>query len=825
MAEYDFKRIEEHWQREWAAADAFAAKTPTERENKAYVLVQFPYPSGELHMGHLRAYAIGDVVARYRRLQDRNVLNPMGWDAFGLPAEQSAIDHGVHPRALTEQAIVNYRRQLMSAGISYDWNREVDTSSPEYYRWTQWLFLKLYELGLVYKKLAPVNWCPNHGVLANEEAADGTCWRCDAPVIRRNLSQWFVRTTEFAEELLAGLEEMEGWPENFKAMQRNWIGRSEGTRITFEIPALGEQVEVFTTRADTLFGVTFVSIAPEHPLADRLAEAGGTADELKAFREQVAKQTTIERSTDERDKVGLNLGVTAKHPLTGAEVAIFAADYVLMEYGTGIVMGVPAHDTRDFAFAHKYGISIVRVINNEDGTESELPFTDYGMMVNSGDYDGMASRDGIRRLNADLSARGKGGGTIQYKLRDWLVSRQRYWGVPIPMVSCGKCGHVPVPYEELPVLLPEAVEFSGETDARLATNREFIETKCPKCGGPAEREADTMSTFVCSSWYYLRYTDPHNATAPFDSEVCNAWMPVDNYIGGKEHVVGHMLYSRFICHSLHRAGLINFTEPFLRYFSQGILYKDGAKMSKSRGNVVSIDHFLERYGADTGRMISLFWGPPERDVEWQEGGVEGCFRFLKRLHAFYTEVWPQVAGAGEHDSSDESAGAKAILHARHLAVKDITESMDAWRLNTVVSSLMVFLNQLTEAWEGMDESRRADANLRALMAEALVTLAVMLSPIAPHLAEELWHLFGQKDFVMHSRWPKYDESFLAQDEVEYGISVNGKPRSRIVLPVDMLDDEVQACALADEKVIPHIEGKKVVKVIVIRGRLVNIVVK
>ena len=825
MAEYDFKRIEEHWQREWAAADAFAAKTPHSRENKAYVLVMFPYPSGELHMGHLRNYTIGDVVARYRRLQGYNVLNPMGWDAFGLPAEQSAIDQGIHPRTLTEKAIANYRRQLMSAGISYDWNREVDTSSPEYYRWTQWIFLKLHEMGLVYKKLAPVNWCPNHGVLANEEAADGTCWRCDAPVIRRNLSQWFVRTTEFAEELLAGLEELKGWPENFKAMQRNWIGRSEGTRITFEIPALGEKVEVFTTRADTLFGVTFVSIAPEHPLAGRLAEAGGTTAALKAFREQVAKQTTIERSADERDKEGLNLGVTAKHPLTGAEVAIFAADYVLMEYGTGIVMGVPAHDTRDFAFARKYGIPIVRVINNPDGTESELPFTGYGVMVNSGGYDGMASRDGIRRLNAELSAHGKGGGTIQYKLRDWLVSRQRYWGVPIPMVNCEKCGHVPVPYDELPVLLPEEVEFSGETDARLATNRDFIETKCPKCGGPAEREADTMSTFVCSSWYYLRYTDPHNDSAPFDPDVCNAWMPVDNYIGGKEHVVGHMLYSRFICHSLHRAGLINFTEPFLRYFSQGILYKDGAKMSKSRGNVVSIDHFLERYGADTGRMISLFWGPPERDVEWQEGGVEGCFRFLKRLHAFYTEVWPQVAGAGAPNNADESPEAKAILQARHKAVRDITESMDAWRLNTVVSSLMVFLNQLTEAWEGMDASRRADGNLRALMADALLAFAVMLSPVAPHVAEELWHFSGQQGFVMHSRWPAYDERHLALDEVEYGISVNGKPRSRITVPVDTPDEEVQARALADGKILPHLEGKQVVKVIVIRGRLVNIVVK
>ncbi|OGK11513.1 MAG: leucine--tRNA ligase [Candidatus Riflebacteria bacterium RBG_13_59_9] len=825
MAEYDFRRIEKQWQHEWTQKKAFAAGTPVDPEDKAYVLVMFPYPSGDLHMGHLRNYTIGDVVARYRRLQGKNVLNPMGWDAFGLPAEQSAIDQGIHPRELTDVAVANYRRQLMSAGISYDWDREVNTSSPEYYRWTQWLFLKLYAMGLVYKRDAPVNWCQEHGVLANEEAADGTCWRCGKPVVRRNLSQWFICTTEFVEELLAGIGDLVGWPDNFRTMQRNWIGRSEGTRVHFQIPSIEETVDVFTTRADTLFGVTFLSIAPEHPLAERLAEAGGTTSELAALRERVARQTAIERGAEEREKEGVNLGVSARHPLTGEEAAIFAADYVLMEYGTGIVMGVPGHDTRDYAFAQKYAIPITRVIKEADGSEPELPFTGYGVMADSGKYSGLTSNEGIAQLNEDLAEMAMGGSTVQYKLRDWLVSRQRYWGVPIPLISCASCGYVPVPYAELPVLLPEKVQFSGETDARLATNREFIETTCPKCGGAAEREADTMSTFVCSSWYYLRFTDPHNNNAPFDPDTCNAWMPVDNYVGGKEHVVGHMLYSRFICHALSRAGMLSFREPIKRYFSQGILYKDGAKMSKSRGNVVSIDHFIDRYGADTARMISLFWGPPERDVEWQEGGVGGCFRFLKRLHSFFLEIWPMVADSGEPDLSDTDDDARRILNITHAGIHNITVGMDDWHLNTVVSSLMVFFNSLSEFWQRLAEERKQEKNVRALMRSALIAYVRMLSPIAPHVAEEFWRAAGQGGFVMHSRWPAYDERFLAVSEIEYGVSVNGKPRSRVMVPVDTTDAELEKLALADEKVEQHIAGKKVVKVIVVRDRLVNIVVK
>ncbi|OPX23043.1 MAG: leucine--tRNA ligase [Planctomycetales bacterium 4484_113] len=825
MKQYDFKQMEKRWQRKWAEARAFAAQDFATDRKKAYVLVMFPYPSGDIHMGHLRNYAIGDVVARYRRMQGYNVLNPMGFDAFGLPAEQAAIDRGVHPREWTNQAVSTYRRQLIAAGISYDWDRMVNTSEPAYYRWTQWLFLKLYELGLVYKKDSPVNWCPEHGVLANEEAADGTCWRCGRPVVRRQLSQWFVRTTAFAEDLLAGLDELPGWPERIRLMQRNWIGRSEGTGVIFEIPALTESIEVFTTRADTLFGVTFVSIAPEHPLAERLADIGGTREDLAEFREKVMRQTSIDRSAEEREKEGLDLGVTALHPLTGREIPILAADYVLMEYGTGVVMGVPAHDTRDFAFAKKYGLDIVRVIEPLDAEDDILPYTGYGVMVNSGDLDGKSSSEGIALLNQRLAGAQLGGPKVQYKLRDWLVSRQRYWGVPIPLVHCEKCGWQPVPEEDLPVLLPEEVTFSAGDTARLANNPKFVSAICPRCGGPANRETDTLSTFMDSAWYYLRFCDPHNDRAPFDGSKIEYWMPVDNYIGGKEHTVGHMLYSRFVCHSLHRAGIIKFKEPFRNFFSQGILYKDGAKMSKSRGNVVSVDHFLEHYGADTARMISLFWGPPDRDVEWQEGGVEGCARFIKRAYGFFAEVWQQVSDAPQPPDQVKSQTAREILRIRHLAVKDITASMDEWHFNTTVSSLMIFLNQLTEVWQEAPAEVQQDNENRALMKEALLALVKLLSPMAPHLAEELWALADQEGFVMHAAWPTYDERHLKQKEIEYGITVNGKLRGRITLPATVTENRARDAALADERIRKQLKGRKVMRVIVVPGRVINIVAK
>ena len=825
MNGHDFKEVEQRWQQKWADARAFAAEDFARDRKKAYVLVMFPYPSGDIHMGHLRNYAIGDVVARYRRMQGCNVLNPMGFDAFGLPAEQAAIDRGVHPRDWTNEAITTYRRQLVATGISYDWERMVNTSEPEYYRWTQWLFLKLYELGLVYKKDSPVNWCPEHGVLADEEAADGTCWRCEQPVVRRELSQWFVRTTAFAEELLAGLEQLPGWPERIKAMQRNWIGRSEGTSIAFEIPALDEQVEVFTTRADTLFGVTFMTIAPEHPLAERLADAGGTRAQLLEFREKVMRQTSIDRSAQEREKEGLDLGVMARHPLTGDDIPILAADYVLMEYGTGVVMGVPAHDTRDYAFAKKYGLEIVRVIEPTDEEDDALPYTGYGVMVNSGDFDGKSSAEGIGLLNRRLAGLRRGGARVQYKLRDWLVSRQRYWGVPIPLVHCEKCGWQPVPAEDLPVLLPEEVAFSAGDTARLANSPEFVNTTCPECGAPASRETDTLSTFMDSAWYYLRYCDPANDRAAFEPGKVGYWMPVDDYIGGKEHTVGHMLYSRFVCHALYRAGVIVFKEPFTSFFSQGILYKDGAKMSKSRGNVVSVDHFLERYGADTARMISLFWGPADRDVEWQEGGVEGCARFLKRLYNFFAEVWPQVADSVQVPQEAKDGLTRELLRVKHLAVRDVTANMNGWRFNTTVSSLMTFLNQLSETWEEASGSARKDNEHRALMRDALLTIIRLLSPISPHLAEELWSLAGQEGFVMHASWPECDLRYIEEEQIEYGVTVNGKLRSRIALPAGTPEEEVRKAALADEKLRKHVEGRQVLRVVVVPGRVVNIVVK
>jgi len=823
MEEYDFAEIERKWQKRWRDAKAFSAKDFDPDRKKAYVLVMFPYPSGDIHMGHLRNYTIGDVIARYRRMQGYNVLNPMGFDAFGLPAEQAAIDRGVHPRDWTNDAIQTYRRQLERAGFSYDWDRLINTSHPSYYKFTQWLFLKLYELGLVYRKESPVNFCGEHGVLADEEAPEGRCWRCDNPVQKKMLPQWFIRTTAFAEELLSGLKELVEWPERVRVMQTNWIGRSFGTRVKFEIPKLKKSVDVFTTRVDTLFGVTFLTFAPEHELTAELARFAGKQGELEGFLDKLNSVTVIERSAEEREKEGIYLGVNAVHPLTGQEIPIWTADYVLMEYGTGVVMGVPAHDKRDFLFAKKYGLPIKEVIKPEDGASGELPFTGYGVLTNSGEFSEKTSELAIQQLNSFLQEKGLGGAEVQYKMRDWLVSRQRYWGAPIPMVWCDDCGAVPEKYENLPVLLPESVEFTATLSGRLATNPEFVRAKCPNCGKSARRETDTMSTFLDSAWYFLRYCDPHNEDEPFRKDLVNYWMPVDDYIGGIEHAVGHVLYSRFICHALNKAGILNFREPFTRLFTQGMLYKDGAKMSKSRGNVVSVDHFLERYGADTARMISLFWGPPERDVEWQEGGVEGCFRFLKRLHAFFKKVWDEVKDSNEIVSEPWDPIEEELLNAIHTGIQDVTETMDNWRLNTTVSSLMIIFNRISETWDSFMGKQKTNKRYQWLVKEGLINLVKLLSPICPHLAEELWEYAGMKGFVMNASWPTWDERFLVKGSVEYGISINGKLRAKITVPIDADQAKVRETALSEPRIKALLEGKTILNVIVVPGRLVNIV--
>lgn len=823
MLEYDFTQIERKWQKKWADAQAFRAVDFHPEKPKGYVLVMFPYPSGDLHMGHLRNYAIGDAVARYYFMTGHNVLNPMGFDAFGLPAEQAAIRRGIHPRDWTEEAIKTYRRQLEQAGFCYDWDRLVNTSTPHYYKFTQWIFLKLYELGLVYRKEAPVNFCEEHGVLADEEAPNGKCWQCDREVDRKMLSQWFIRTTEFADELLLGLNELEGWPERVKVMQANWIGRKVGTAINFEIPCIGKSVEVFTTRIDTIFGVTFLVIAPEHKLAEEIAKVSGKLDELSSFRKRLLRVPVVERSAEEREKEGIFLDAFALHPLTGAQLPIWAADYVLMEYGTGVVMGVPAHDTRDFQFAKKYELPILEVVKPSEVQSSELPFTDFGVMTNSDKFTGMKSEDGIKALNQYLEEKGLGGPKVQYRMRDWLVSRQRYWGVPIPMVWCDTCGPVPEKYENLPVLLPENVEFTATMTGRLATNEDFVRTTCPNCGKPARRETDTMSTFVDSAWYFLRYCDPKNENEPFRKELVDYWMPVDEYIGGIEHAVGHLLYARFMCHALNRAGMISFKEPFKRLFTQGMLYKDGAKMSKSKGNVVSVDLFLQKYGADTARMISLFWGPPERDVEWQEGGVDGCFRFLKRLYSFFTSVFPEVKDSPLIDMETLDDICKDLLYIIHSGINDVTEDMNSWHFNTAISSLMVLFNQLSDRWATLTERQKSSPNVRAIFKEGLLTLIKLLSPISPHISEELWEFAGQEGFIMHASWPVADKRFLAKSCVEYGICINGKPRSEMSVPVDATDEQIRELALSQPKIKSLIARKSVIRVIVVPGRLVNIV--
>ncbi len=829
MIEYDSAKIEAKWQRRWAQANAFCAKDFDAERKKRYVLVMFPYPSGDLHMGHLRNYTIGDVVARYYRMLGYNVLNPMGFDAFGLPAEQAAIDRQVHPRDWTNEAIKTHKRQLEQAGFSYDWARMVNTSSPDYYKFTQWIFLKLFEMGLVYRREAPVNWCEEHGVLADEEAPEGRCWRCGEIVHAKMLSQWFIKTTEFADELLRGIEALNEWPERVRVMQRNWIGRSMGTEVKFYIPAINKSVEVFTTRADTLFGVTFLAFAPEHNLAEELAKIGGKLDEFTSFREAVNKVSTIERFAEEKEKSGIYLGLNAVHPLTGEEIPLYCADYVLMEYGTGVVMGVPAHDTRDFLFAKKYELPIIKVIErNEDSSnegEAELPYTGYGVMVNSNEFSGKKSEEGIRELNTLIESKGLGGAKVQYRMRDWLVSRQRYWGVPIPIVWCDNCGAVPEKYDNLPVILPENVEFTATPSGRLATNPDFVRTVCPNCGRSAKRETDTMSTFVDSAWYFLRYCDPKSEKEPFRKELVDYWMPVDEYIGGIEHAVGHLLYSRFICYALNRAGVISFKEPFRRLFTQGMLYKDGAKMSKSKGNVVSVDHFLQKYGSDTARMISLFWGPPERDVEWQEGGVEGCFRFIKRLFNFFVSTWDYVKDATSVNLENPSDQEKEFLHIIHSGIYDVTETLNNWHFNTTVSSLMILFNRLSDAWGKLSDKQKGLMSLRFLLKEALLTLLKLLSPISPHVAEELWEFSGQSGFVMHAEWPKYDERFLKRAEIEYGISINGKPRSTITVQLGTDLEDVRRLALEEPKVKSLVAGKKVIRVIVVPDRLVNIVVR
>jgi len=823
MQGYNPAAIEEKWQRFWAENNYYRSEVDDSRP-KYYVLEMFPYPSGKLHMGHMRVYSIGDVLARYLRMRGYNVIHPMGWDAFGLPAENAAIDNRVSPAEWTFKNIAHMKAQQNRLGVSYDWEREVTTCLPDYYRWTQWLFLLMYKRGLAYKKKAAVNWCPGcETVLANEQVEGGRCWRCASEVEPKELDQWFLRITDYAERLLNDLSLLEGWPERVKIMQQNWIGRSEGAEIVFKLQDFpGEEIRVFTTRPDTLYGVTYMVLAPEHPLVKLLVAGTDREQEVMEFVDRIKRESEIERTSEDSPKIGLFTGRYAVNPVNGEAVPILVGNYVIMGYGTGAVMGVPAHDQRDFLFARKYNLPVRVVIQppGEDlhGDTMIEAYIGEGIMVNSGPFNGLPNTEGMKQITNYLKERGAGDFKVTYRLRDWLISRQRYWGAPIPIVYCDRCGTVAVPEDQLPVELPLKVELSGDRVPGLDHYESFVKTICPECGGPARRETDTMDTFICSSWYFLRYTDPQNEQAAFDPRRANYWMPVDQYIGGIEHAVLHLLYARFFTKVLHDAGLLEAVEPFTRLLAQGMVYKDGAKMSKSKGNVVSPDEIVARYGADTGRLFILFAAPPEKDLDWSDQGVEGCHRFLRRVWRLVEEV------AGQKEWSDSPAGPaeEALARAAHAAVKKVTEDIEQrFNFNTAISAIMELVNAIYT----YRQEKAPAAQHRATLCEVMDKLILVLAPFAPHLAEEAWQMLGHNPSVHCQTWPSFNPAMLQRQEVEVVIQVNGKVRGRVTVPAGLSEEDLLARARENERIAELIQGKEMVKAITVPDKLVNIVVR
>jgi len=820
---YQFKEIEKKWQEKWEKENIYQVFEDADKKKK-YVLEMFPYPSGELHMGHVRNYSIGDVVARYSHMQGFNILHPMGYDAFGMPAENAAIERGIHPKSWTDGNIEAMRQQLKTLGISYDWSREISTCEPEYYRWGQWLFLKFMEIGLVYRKKANVNWCPScMTVLANEQVKAGLCWRCNTVVESKELAQWFFKITEYAEDLLNDLQLLDGWPERVKIMQENWIGRSEGAMVDFRLQS-GEEITVFTTRPDTLFGCTFFLLAPEHSLVDKLVSGSKYEKEVRDFQRKVAAQNEIDRTSSEIEKNGVFTGKYAINPVNEEKIPIYLADYVLMEYGTGAVMAVPAHDEKDFAFARKYDIPVRVVIQPDggdlDGDTMKEAYIGEGKMANSGKYTGMPSKEGAKAVTESLKEQDKGDFAVNYRLRDWLVSRQRYWGNPIPIIYCDSCGIVPVPEEDLPVVLPKNVDFKIKAVSPLASVPEFVNVTCPKCSGSAKRETDTMDTFTCSSWYFLRYTSPNEDNAPFDTSAADYWMPVDQYIGGIEHAVMHLLYARFFTKAINDMGICKVREPFSNLLTQGMVIKDGAKMSKSKGNVVDPGNIIARYGADTARLFILFASPPEKELEWSDKGVEGCFRFLNRLWRVVCENEASIEGDSPQIREDNEED-KELRHYLHKTVRKVTDDIERFNFNTAISAIMELVNVNTKYNEAKTKKERNGA----LLKEVAEKLILLISPFAPHIAEELWEITGQGNSVYHQPWPDYDKDMAEADEITLVVQVNGKVRDRISVPADTSKEELENIAKASSKVKNHLAGKNVVKVITVPGKLVNIVVR
>jgi leucyl-tRNA synthetase len=843
------EEIEKKWQQRWDETGAFEVRTDDPRP-KFYSLEMLPYPSGFLHMGHVRNYSIGDALAWYKRLQGFNVLHPIGWDSFGQPAEQAAIKRGVNPLAWTEENIGHMRGQLRRLGISYDWSREIAAHRPDYYKWDQWFFLKMFERNLAYKRVSPVNWCPNEEtVLSNEQSSGGVCWRCGAAVEKRDLEQWFFRTTDYAEQLVQDIVQIEsGWPEKVLKRQRDWVGRSEGAYLDFAVKGSNKKIRVFTTRIDTIFGATAIVLAVDHPLVAELLSGSDLKRDVDAFADKVAKSRSNRGQLAEEEKEGINTGVIAINPFSGENIPVWVANYVLTEYGTGAVMSVPAHDERDFEFAQKYSLPIRQVIapithsqmNAEPslvvGTDQSAvmtrSFTDYGVLINSGDWSGRLSQDAIPEMTRQAEQQGFGAAAVTYRIRDWGVSRQRFWGAPVPIIYCDKCGTVPVPYDQLPVVLPATADFTGVGESPLAGVPEFVNTTCPNCNAPARRDTDTMDTFVDSSWYFFRYCDPRNDEMPFDPAIASAWIPVDQYIGGDSHAVMHLIYTRFWTKFMRDLGLIDFDEPVKKLLTQGMVTNrvegtdEWKAMSKSLGNGVDPDEMIAAFGADATRLFVLFAAPVENELRWSETGTEGAVRFLRRV---YTLVWrwqDRFAGAAAEYSLPPgeklSGGARALRRKTHQTIARLTGDLEQLRLNTSIAGLMELLNELADFNADPTTAGAADA---FVVKEALEALVLMLTPFAPHVAEEMWEGLGHRGGLLQARWPQADPELARREELEIPVQVNGKLRSRVLASPNISEDELRAAALADDKVRGFTEGHQIVKVIIVPQRLVNVVVR
>jgi leucyl-tRNA synthetase len=825
VAEYHPQELDRKWQAHWAATRAFEV-TEDPSKPKFYALEMFAYPSGHAHVGHVRNYIIGDVVARLKRLQGFNVLHPFGWDAFGLPAENAAIKSGIHPETSTLGNIAHMKGQLQRLGISYAWGRELATCLPDYYRWNQWLFTRMFERGLAYRRRSTVNWCPScQTVLANEQVIDGECWRCGTKVIQKDLEQWFLKITHYSDDLLQAAEDLKKWPEKVLTMQRNWIGKSEGARVRFPIQGANDSIEVFTTRIDTIFGATFMMLAPEHGLVTTFAKESndekGFLDKAQRFR----SQDRAGRLTGEVAKEGFFTGRFAINPFTNLPIPIWVANYVLGEYGTGAVMGVAAHDERDFDFAHKYKLPIIPVVRPVQGNPpAEGTFYDTAaddVLFNSGKYDGMPAPEAMAAITKEAEQRGIGNGTVQYRLKDWGISRQRYWGTPIPMVHCPVDGIVPVPDDQLPVVLPKVAEFTGRGDSPLASVPEFVNVTCPKCGGPAKRETDTMDTFVDSSWYFYRFADAHNDQLPFDPKKVAYWAPVDFYSGGIEHAILHLIYSRFFTRVFHDLGMVDHKEPFTHLLTQGMVLKDGAVMSKSKGNVVDPDSMIQKFGSDALRLYVMFVAPPEKEVEWTDTGLEGSFRFLSRVWRV-ADQWrgEAVATAGPIDHASLSAAERSLRRKTHDTIRRVTVDIDVrQQMNTAVSSMMELVNELYTFSDKGERSPQAAKVIR----EAIESLIVMLSPFAPHTMEELWEMYGHRDGLIAARWPAFDPEVAKAEELEIPVQVNGKLRGVVRVAPEIADADLEKIALADPNVRSHTAGKTIKKVVIVKGRLVSVV--